>query len=598
MTPAAPKSSHASECLWVIGPGCEAMAAGDRLGDRYEVLAPHICRDTQPEQPPSLPDTLPESVLPYLKAHPYRLHVPGVYDIQPQPQQAPWILLENSPINPRTTQPYPALSESWASATATRQLSWLWQIWQLWEPLQTLGVATSLVHPENLRVEGWRLRLQQLQGDAGNAPTIADLGRCWQSLTELAASPITESLRDLCDALAANTHTPAQITADLNHLLLQQAAQTPIQLQIAGGTSAGPQSDRNEDACYPEGVLPSQPMPRLGIVCDGVGGHEAGEVASQLVTRSLPLQLRSLLSETEQQDTLVPPDVIQQQIEAAIRVVNDLVNRQNDQQQRRDRQRMGTTLVLALVVRQRLRTDRGWAPVEELYLAHVGDSRAYWITPDYCHLLTVDDDIGGREIQAGRQFPSTVRHCPDASALTQAIGTRSADYLTPHIQRFVLDEPGVLLLCSDGLSDYQRVEQAWANYIGLITKNIISLEAAVASWIELANQKNGHDNVSVVLMRCKHLPSEATVAPAGDLSTPDDNLQTPLTEASRALLYGEDEVTEPPPARKVGERQPMPLSGWVLGLMAAVILILAGGIGWWVADRLTPDEPSAPTSTE
>ena len=53
----------------------------------------------------------------------------------------------------------------------------------------------------------------------------------------------------------------------------------------------------------------------------------------------------------------------------------------------------------------------------------------------------------------------------------------------------MLDETGILLLCSDGLSDNYRIEDAWANYIGLIVKDIVTLDAAVASWIELANQK-------------------------------------------------------------------------------------------------------------
>jgi hypothetical protein len=101
-----------------------------------------------------------------------------------------------------------------------------------------------------------------------------------------------------------------------------------------------------------------------------------------------------------------------------------------------------------------------------------------------------------------RPSPSP-RNDPDAGALTQAIGTRSGDHLQPHIQRLMLDETGILLLCSDGLSDNYRIEDAWANYIGLIVKDIVTLDAAVASWIELANQKNGHDNTAVVLIQHK-----------------------------------------------------------------------------------------------
>ena len=128
-------------------------------------------------------------------------------------------------------------------------------------------------------------------------------------------------------------------------------------------------------------ALPNLLLPRLAIVCDGVGGHDGGEVASQRVVRSLQLQLRSLLAEAMEQPKAIPPHVVVDQIEAAIRVANNLINQQNDEQGRADRQRMGTTLVMALVLPQRVDTPEGPTEVNELYLTHIGDSRAYWITP-------------------------------------------------------------------------------------------------------------------------------------------------------------------------------------------------------------------------
>ena len=166
---------------------------------------------------------------------------------------------------------------------------------------------------------------------------------------------------------------------------------------------------------------------------------------------------------------------------------------QNDQQNRADRQRMGTTLVMALVLPQTIETPNGPTEVNELYLTHVGDSRAYWITTEHCQLLTVDDDIAGKEVSGGHSFYATAKQRPNAAALSQAVGTRTYDALQPHTQRFLFPSSGVLLLCSDGLSDNYQVEASWANYIGLIVKKIVPLSSAVDSWIELANQKNGHD---------------------------------------------------------------------------------------------------------
>ena len=574
-------------CLWAVGPGADNWAVGETIGDRYEVIAPQIWQDTQPDTPPATPDTLPESVLPYLHAHRCRVHVPGVYDVVEQSgKKPPLILLENAPIDARSGELYPSLTNRWTTVSAARQMSWLWQLWQLWQVLTPLGVAASLLDAKNVRVEGWRLRLLRLIPAA--TPTLDQLAQSWAPLIESAQPEIALALASVQQGMMSGELSPEQLTIDLNYLLLKESAPYRPRFQVAGNTHAGPHQSRNEDACYPVGELSAIPTPRIAIVCDGVGGHEAGEVASQIVVRSLQPQVQGLLAESGHDENAIPPQVVAQQIEAAIRVVNDLVNTQNDLQSRSDRQRMGTTLVMAVVVPQRLKTAHGWIQVDELYLAQVGDSRAYWITPDYCHQLTVDDDIAGRETLAGRAFYSALRERPEASSLTQAIGTRSSHYLTPHVQRLTLDEEGVLLLCSDGLSDNHQVEKAWANYIGLITKGIISLQAAVDSWIELANQKNGHDNVAVTLMHVKPFFDKVYSAMPETADEPEAPGEDELTDASKALLYGEEDAAAPTPATSEGAPKAMIPRWWII-TVAAGILFFAGLIGWWVAGQLAPN---------
>jgi len=581
-------------CLWAVGPGTEAVAVGETVGDRYEVIAPQIWKDLKPEVPPQTPDTIPASVLPYLKAHRHRVHVPGVYDVVARPAgKPPWILLENAPVNARSGELFPSLTSRWERGAAARQMSWLWQLWQLWQALAPLGVATSLLTPDHVRVEGWRVRLLQFTPDPA-PPTLKDLANCWEPLVASAQPAIAPSLAHVLELMKAGDLAPEQLTVDLNYLLLKESAPYRPRFRIAGDTHPGPHQTRNEDACYPVGEQPEIPTPRVAIVCDGVGGHEAGEVASQIVVRSLQPQLQGLLAECGREETAVPPQIIAQQIEAAIRVVNDLVNSQNDLQSRSERQRMGTTLVMALVVPQRLKTPQGWIQVEELYIAQVGDSRAYWITPDYCHLLTIDDDIAGRETLAGQAFYSALRDRPAAGSLTQAIGTRNSHYLTPHVQRLILDEEGVLLLCSDGLSDHSQIENAWANYIGLITKDIIALQSAVDSWIELANQKNGHDNVAVVLMHAKPLTDQAfgatPEAPADDAAPVADD---DLTDASKALLYGEEDAEATTDTADTVVKVGVVPRWWVITI-ATGILFFAGVLGWWVAGQLA----SGPADSE
>jgi protein phosphatase len=580
--------------LWVLGDGIETLPANELVDQRFRVVAPHIWLDTKPDVRPPAPDTLPPQVIPYLKAHPHRLHVPGVYGVLEGSGIAPIILLDNSPIHPQSGERLPSLEAAWAAASPLRQVHWLWQIWELWPVLLELGVASSLLQLDNLRVEGWRLRLQELLGTAAEPASATALAALWQPLVNSAHPTLVEPLAQFLGSLRSAGMTD-QTTAQLNQILLAQAAQVAVRISLAGATSTGPTQPRNEDTCFPNGVyLPTQDTdsPSLGIVCDGVGGHVGGEMASQLAVQSLQLQLRALLAEAQEDGQALPPTVIKQQIEAVLRIVNDVINHQNDSQSRADRQRMGTTLVMAVVVPQRVQTDQGWMRVDELYIAHVGDSRAYWITPDYCHQLTVDHDVAAREVIAGRQLWPIAQERPDAGALTQAVGTRSNEYLHPFIQRFIVQETGVLLLCSDGLSDHHRVEDAWANYIGLIVKDIVTLGSAVASWIELANQKNGHDNATVVLMHCKATALSPLVA-ATEAAEPAEGPSSLPTSASRALLHGETaDLEEGAAAERSGSPKSRFLPWW--GWLFVLALIIAGAASLVLLLRPAPEPDSIP----
>jgi protein phosphatase len=587
-------SSRYNPYLWVVGESLEALPVGELVHRRYRIVAPRIWLDTQPEQRPEVPDSLPQQAMPYLQAHDYRLHLPGIYGILERSGDAPILLLDNAPIHPQAEELFPAIQAGLAEASPLRQMNWLWQIWELWQNLAEFGVVSSLLDPNNIRVEGWRVRLVELHPDL-DEPTIQNFGGLVRSLLSSMHESLTAPLSTLLDQVKAGEIDPTRLSLELNQLLLKQGAQISPRFALAGATAIGPTQPRNEDSCWPCGAPSAKESTsdiQIGIVCDGVGGHDGGEIASQLAVQSLKIQLQTLLAEAESESQALPPQVVMQQIEAVIRIVNELINHQNDNQARVGRQRMGTTLVMAVVIPQHVQTEEGWSRVHEVYLAHVGDSRAYWITPDYCHLLTVDDDISRREVQAGRQVLAQAQERSDAGALTQALGTRSGDHLHPHLQRFILDETGILLLCSDGLSDNYRIEDAWANYIGLIVKDIVTLESAVASWIELANQKNGHDNTAVVLIQHKLPPrtvpssveeAAASAARRGRVSPTD------------AKLYGEPSSEEATaPATSAG-RGGVPL--W--GLIIAAVVVLGGLASWWFFMRpVAPPEPPTDTPAE
>ncbi|MEM9947370.1 MAG: protein phosphatase 2C domain-containing protein [Cyanobacteria bacterium P01_D01_bin.36] len=638
--------------VWALGHGTNKIPIGEKVDGRYQVVAPSIWLDTQPEQPPKVPEPVPSFALPYLKAYPHQLNLPGVYGICHQASGEAVLLLSNVPVN-RQGQLMPAIAKAWPSASTFRQAYWLWQMISLWEPLQTFGAAASLLKKSNIRVEAWRVRLIGLSTNPAT-PSYANLAEAWQTIYLPQAKPEIKALiTSVCKQLRSEHPDFAAVKAEVNAQLMQAAAGNTAEFQVAGATSTGPQMSRNEDACYPSqaelkrtGMADLPLLPRLAIVCDGVGGHAGGEVASQRVVRSLQLQLRGLLAEAMEQSTAIAPAVVIEQIEAAIRVANNLIAQQNDKQGRADRQRMGTTLVMALVLPQRVDTPEGPTEVNELYLTHIGDSRAYWITTEHCQQLTVDDDIAGKEVTSGNSFYASASQRPDAHALSQAVGVREYEHLTPHTQRFLFDSSGVLLLCSDGLSDNHQVEASWANYVGLIVKRIVPLDAAVESWIELANQKNGHDNVAVVLMnvamaqvadanaavqesaiaasgessfsrtRSQEVVASAAVGGGSQLSrgsrSSTATLEPPaeMTPASRALLYGEDDDDDTPLTpeemadfRTENESESSSASGrWVTVLLALIVAGIVGAVGWvlWRAiepnvQQITPTEAEAPS---
>jgi serine/threonine protein phosphatase PrpC len=261
--------------------------------------------------------------------------------------------------------------------------------------------------------------------------------------------------------------------------------------QIATRTDQGPSRQRNEDACYPaSGITFSVPLhpgethKTLTLVCDGIGGHEGGDVASNLAIAAIQERIQAL----EVDGGLRPPDSLMAELEQSVCIANDLICQRNDQERRTDRQRMGTTLVMALA--------RG----HEIYVTHIGDSRVYWITRTGCYQITVDDDVASREVRLGYALYRDAVQQPVAGSLVQALGMSSSATLHPTVQRLILDEAGVFLLCSDGLSENDRVEECWETEILPILDGKVDVATACQRLVEIGNVRNGHDNVTVGLL--------------------------------------------------------------------------------------------------
>jgi protein phosphatase len=498
-----------SRYLWAAQQQATWIPADRLVENRYHVISAQLWLDTKPHEPPDVLSPLPLPALAYAHLYRYKLHLPQLHGFcaLKRPGEILEIpLLDNIPIDSEGKL-LPSLSEAWGTATPLNQAYWLWQAIDLWAPLAGTGVLSSLVVMENLRVDGWCLRLCELLPDRlpGTKVSLARLGTLWLQTLTNAAPEIADRLQALFIEMQAEQASLRDVAAELNQITLEQAARLPLRWQIAGGTDAGANYQHNEDSYYPTPLeLIQDPTGgKIAIVCDGIAGHEGGEVASQLAVNLLKIQTQSLFKELLNSRKIVSPEQICNAIGAIVRVANNTIVAQNQDRGRENLRRMGTTMVMAIQVNQRIRSRDRIGNSHEIYIAHVGDSRAYWITPQRCQLLTIDDDIATREVKQGRDVPWHSANRADAAALTQALGIKPGESIVPTVQRFLAIEDGILLLCSDGLSDRQLIESSWQDYARQILETDLPLNEAVQSWLALAHHQNGDDNISIVLMSCQ-----------------------------------------------------------------------------------------------
>jgi protein phosphatase len=587
--------------LWMMGDWVRTYYhVGELIDNRYLVKQPQIVLDTKPAQAPQAPDEPPSWISLYLKLLPFHLHIPQVYGYIPSPDERLnmdiWLLEYGTiPLDETGELIYPellpTLAEVWSQASDLRQIHWLWQMAKLWYPLQRKAVVSSLLNPSLTRVNNQLLQLLELSKDEATAPNLRDLGALWAGLMPTAAANIQDFLVSLTQELeSGDLDRPESLIAILDYALQHYGGGQERSYEIFTRTDTGPLREHNEDACYPptnQAITLAHGQNPLAIVCDGIGGQEGGEIAAQLAIETLPREInRSATTDME-----VYPDSHSLVLEQAIRVTNDLISQRNDQESRQDRQRMGTTLVMA------------FAQAQEMYAAHVGDSRIYWITAHSCHQVTVDDDLASREVKLGYLLYRDAIQYPNAGALVQALGMSSATNLHPTVQRLIIDQDCVFLLCSDGLSDCDRVEQYWDSEILPLLRGEKTVTAVGESLLQLANQKNGHDNSTIALVYCRVVPKAEPVTPlvydqAKERIIPD--LYDQDFDYSGDTYSGEEVVTAiptPPPASSsVSSRTSPPaltrVSPLVVGAIAVGVLGLLAAIAW---QFLSPHPASNPS---
>jgi serine/threonine protein phosphatase PrpC len=244
-------------------------------------------------------------------------------------------------------------------------------------------------------------------------------------------------------------------------------------LEFFSVTDTGRARRNNEDA------VALDEAGRIAVLADGMGGYNAGEVASQMasdrVRNELAARLRPLgeaPDETELKSALLDA------VESANRAVYDAAMNTAEYAG------MGTTLVVAVY-----RADKLW-------LGHIGDSRAYRLRNGHLEQLTRDHSLLQEQIDAGLITAEQAAYSMHKNLVTRAVGVDELVELEIHDHPV---EPGdLLLMCSDGLSDMLSDEQ-----IAQLLRSNDSLPAAGAMLVQAANAAGGRDNIAVVLVRAK-----------------------------------------------------------------------------------------------
>lgn len=234
-------------------------------------------------------------------------------------------------------------------------------------------------------------------------------------------------------------------------------------------TDPGRARDNNEDSvAFDEAT-------RVGVLADGMGGYNAGEVASGMATAFIKTELARWLTQAED---LAPPDQIRRAVEICVANANrSIFNASHSNPQYFG---MGTTLVVALFQNS------------TLILGHIGDSRCYRLRNGAMLQITKDHSLLQEQIDAGLLTPEQAALSPNKNLVTRALGVEDA-VLLELTEHQVL--PGdVYLMCSDGLSD--MIEDAT---IAKILQNGLSLEQMAQQLVSLANANGGRDNITVLL---------------------------------------------------------------------------------------------------
>jgi protein phosphatase len=296
-----------------------------------------------------------------------------------------------------------------------------------------------------------------------------------------------------------------------------------MKVRHSAHTDVGRTRDHNEDSY---GIGEAEQAEQLGdllVVCDGMGGHAAGEVASGMA-------VETILVDYYADDGEERPLALEQAFGHA-----------NEQIYASGHGSMGTTGVAALIYH------------DALHVANVGDSRAYLIRDGQIRQVSRDHSFVSDQVAAGLITAEQARSSPHRNVITRALGYQPE--VLVDMFRQPLQVGDIILLCSDGLHGLVADQE-----IASIT-SANPLDQAVEQLIGLANQRGGSDNITVAIAQVEALDWEARPVTAEDLAAEHGRItiELPIDEEQLAMPAAMDAAVEAHAADMPAEEAPAPL---------------------------------------
>ena len=248
----------------------------------------------------------------------------------------------------------------------------------------------------------------------------------------------------------------------------------------------------NEDA------IGARPDLGLFVLCDGLGGYNAGEIAATMAVSALVSQLAADFEQSQAAGAEFDP---RKALTERMSAMNQTIARAATHSSAFEG--MATTIVSA------------WILGERLWVAHAGDSRLYRFREGVLEGLTRDHSFSQELLDAGMVTAEEAKILPSKNLVTRALG--AGDDVEPEVNDYSLRIGDVLLLCSDGLTE--MVDDA--QIARAIFASVPDVQRAAQRLVELANAAGGRDNVSVIVIRLAGRKGlEPRRVRAGDASPP------------------------------------------------------------------------------